>query len=203
MEGVRVVRDGELIAVLHEHPETARRALGTIRAAFERPPTNLDPQSIYDHLVKTAPGGSVVTEAGSLETGKKVSTELFRNTYRNAYVAHAPMEPHTSTVRVEPDQVTVWSSTQSPFGVRDRVAEALGVSADRVRVIPTAVGGGFGGKNVNQEAVEAARLARRTGKPVQVAWSRAEEFFYDTFRPAAVAEITSGIDGAGRIVLFD
>jgi isoquinoline 1-oxidoreductase len=203
MAGVRVVRDGDWIAVLHEHPDGAQKALEMIRAEFERPRTNLDHDGIYDHLVKTAPGGSVESEGGSLETGKKLSAELFQRTYRNGYVAHAPMEPHASTARVEARKVTVWSSTQRPFGIRDNVAEALGVAPDQVRVIPTAVGGGFGGKNFNQEAVEATKLAQRTGRPVQVAWSRAEEFFYDTFRPAAVAKITSGIDASGRIVLFD
>jgi hypothetical protein len=70
-------------------------------------------------------------------------------------------------------------------------------------VITPYVGGGFGGKVPGQQAVEAARLAKITGKPVQVCWTRAEEFFYDTFRPAAVIKVTSGIDAAGRVVLWD
>jgi CO/xanthine dehydrogenase Mo-binding subunit len=72
-----------------------------------------------------------------------------------------------------------------------------------VRVITPFVGGGFGGKTLNTQAVEAARLAKMTGKPVQVAWSRAEEFFYDTYRPAAVVKISSGIDESGKIVFWD
>ncbi len=65
------------------------------------------------------------------------------------------------------------------------------------------VGGGFGGKVPGQQAVEAARLARLTGTPVQVCWTRAEEFFYDTFRPAAVVKVASGIDAGGRVALWD
>ena len=66
------------------------------------------------------------------------------------------------------------------------------------------MGGGFGGKSGGGlQAIEAAKLAKLTGKPVQVCWSRAEEFFLDTFRPAAVVRIRSGIDGAGRICLWD
>jgi nicotinate dehydrogenase subunit B len=64
-------------------------------------------------------------------------------------------------------------------------------------------GGGFGGKTHNSQAVHAARLAKAVGKPVQVMWSRAEEFFYDTFRPAAVVKISSGVDGSGRMVFWD
>jgi CO/xanthine dehydrogenase Mo-binding subunit len=51
--------------------------------------------------------------------------------------------------------------------------------------------------------VEAVRLAKATGKPVQVVWNRAEEFFYDSFRPAAVVKIRSGLTGAGKIALWD
>jgi CO/xanthine dehydrogenase Mo-binding subunit len=79
----------------------------------------------------------------------------------------------------------------------------LGLPLANVRVITPYVGGGFGGKNRNRQAVEAARLARLAGAPVQVAWSREEEFFYDTFQPAAVVKIISGLDGSNRLVLWD
>ena len=74
---------------------------------------------------------------------------------------------------------------------------------EKVRVITPFLGGGFGGKEPHRQMVEAARLASLSGKPVMVVWTRQEEFFYDTFRPAAVVKITSGIDGSGRITLWD
>ena len=70
-------------------------------------------------------------------------------------------------------------------------------------MIPPFVGGGFGGKTANQQAIEAARLAKKTGRPVQVAWTRAEEFFFDTFRPAAVVKIDAGVGEGGRIAYWD
>jgi CO/xanthine dehydrogenase Mo-binding subunit len=83
------------------------------------------------------------------------------------------------------------------------VADVLGLPPENVRVITPFVGGGFGGKTWNQQVVEAAHLAKITGKPVQVAWSRDEEFFYDTFRPAAVVQIRSGLTDTGRISLWE
>ncbi len=65
------------------------------------------------------------------------------------------------------------------------------------------VGGGFGGKSAGLQASEAARLARITRRPVQVRWSRAEEFFNDTFDPAAVVELVTALDGDGKITLWD
>jgi nicotinate dehydrogenase subunit B len=99
--------------------------------------------------------------------------------------------------------MTVWASTQNPFGARAEIAHALGLGEDRVRVITPLVGGGFGGKTVNTQAVHAARLARTIGRPVQVMWRREEEFFNDSFRPAAVVKIKAGLDAVGKLTLWD
>ena len=119
---------------------------------------------------------------------------VFEATYQKGYVAHAPLEPHAAVAEVKEGRATVWASTQTPFPTRDRVAKALGLDPEQVRVITPFLGGGFGGKSADGQAVEAARLAQITGKPVQVAWTRAEEFFNDTFDPASVVKIVSGLD---------
>ena len=203
MVGVLVVQEGDLVAALHEHPDTAREALGKIRAEFETSKSKLDDKNIFDHLLEVAPEGTVVKEGGNIETGKSLASELFERTYVNGYVAHAPMETHAALAEVKNGKITVWASTQSPFGVKEEVAGALGVPAANVRVKPVFVGGGFGGKSASRQAVEAARLAKRVGRPVQVAWSRGEEFFHDTFMPAAIVKIRSGINGSGNITLWD
>jgi isoquinoline 1-oxidoreductase len=112
------------------------------------------------------------------------------------------MEPHAALAELEAGKMTVWASTQTPFPTRDAIASALGLAAERVRVVTPYVGGGFGGKSAHRQAIEAARLARATGKPVQVAWTREEEIFFDTFDPAAVVEIAAALDPNGRIDLW-
>jgi isoquinoline 1-oxidoreductase len=104
---------------------------------------------------------------------------------------------------IKDGKATVWSSAQAPFTQRDAVARAISFRPEDVRVITPYVGGGFGGKTPGPQAVEAARLSQLAGKPVMVAWTRAEEFFFDTFRPAAVVKVASGIDAAGLITLWD
>ncbi len=74
---------------------------------------------------------------------------------------------------------------------------------EKVRVITPFVGGGFGGKGAYQQGVEAAKLAKLSNKPVMLVWTRDEEFFYDTFHPAGVVRIKSGIDKEGMIKLWD
>jgi nicotinate dehydrogenase subunit B len=201
--GVQVVEDGDLVAVLHELPDVAEAALAKIKAEFEVPEPTVDDKTIFEHLLKGAPEVRVVGEGGDLAEGRKLAGKTFEQTYLNSYVAHAAMETHTALAKVEGEKATIWASTQNPFGAQREIATAIGLPAQNVRVIAPFVGGGFGGKTRNTQAVEAARLAKAVGKPVQVAWSRAEEFFYDTFRPAAVVKISSGIDGTGKMVFWD
>ncbi len=203
VEGVRVVRDGDLIAVLHERPDVADRALSLIKTKFDRTQTGLDDRTIFEHLVKAVPEGRVVSEGGSLAEGEKLAATFIERTYLNSYVAHAAMETHSAVATVEGGKATVWAGTQTPFPVKQQVAQALGFAPENVRVIVPYVGGGFGGKSASRQAVEAARLSKAVGKPVQVVFDRAEEFFYDTFRPAAVVKIRSGLTGDGKMILWD
>jgi isoquinoline 1-oxidoreductase len=203
IKGIQVLRDEDFVAVLHAYPDEAERGLRSIKAQFDLPDTGINDRNIFDHLLRMAPRPFIASEAGDLKTGEKLAAAVVEGTYLNSYVAHAPMETHTALATIERNQATVWASTQTPFGTQGLVAQALGFPPDKVRVIAPYVGGGFGGKGASQQAVEAARLARAAGKPVMLIWSRSEEFFYDTFRPAAVVKIRSGIDGSGNMVFWD
>ena len=203
IEDVQIIEDGDLIAVLHKYPDMAEKALLKIRAEYETPESDLDENTIFDHLLKVAPEGSEIDKNGDLKKGQEEADKLFEKTYLDGYKAHAPMEPHTATALVEEGKVTVWPSSQTPFPAKDEIARALNIPAANVHIISPFVGGGFGGKSRNLQAVEAARLSKLSGKPVQVAWTRQEEFFYDSFRPAAVVKIKSGLDKNGHINLWD
>jgi len=201
--GVTVVHDGDLVAALHELPDVAQFALSKIVAEYEPSESKLDDKNIFEHLLSVAPAGEAVAQGGDLKQGEALSATVFDETYLNSYVAHSAMETHTALVKIEGDRATVWASCQAPFRLKDEIAQTLGIPPANVHVISPFVGGGFGGKTANRQATQAARLAKITGKPVQVAWSRGDEFFWDTFRPAAVVKIKSGLDPAGKIVLWD
>ena len=201
--GVTVVRDGDLLAVLHARWDEADRALAAVKGEFARQDPPVDDRTIFDHLVKAAPAPQTPSEAGVLAEGEARAARTVDRTWLDSYVAHAPMEPHAAVAAVEDGKVTVWAGTQTPFPLKNQLMQALKLPPEKVRVITPYVGGGFGGKSASRQGVEAARLAVLTGKPVRVQWSREEEFFYDTFRPAAVIRIRSGLDEAGRITFWD
>lgn len=202
-EGAIVVRDGDLVAVLHAQPDGAERALAEIDAGWDTPTDGPSNETIFAYLEEHAPPARVVTEAGDLSTGKRAAVKSVEGTLHAQYMAHAPMEPHAAVARIEGDQVTVWASTQNPFTLQREVARALGHPEEKVRILTPFVGGGFGGKTANQQAVEAARLAKASGHPVLNMWTRQEEFFYDTFRPATIVKVAGGVDAAGKITLWD
>lgn len=209
IEGVLVVEKDDLVAVLHADPEVATAALQLVDARWELAEPAFDTESVGDYFVKNAPPGEVKVAKGDVEAaivaakaGGK-SSRIFESTFRTGYVAHAPIEPHTAVAEVKDGRIIIHAGTQSPFGARARVAQVLGMDEKQIRVLTPFVGGGFGGKGSSGQALEAARLAQITGKPVMVDWTRAEEFFLDTFDPAAVVKITSAIDADGKIALWD
>ncbi|HSG08932.1 MAG TPA: molybdopterin cofactor-binding domain-containing protein [Longimicrobiales bacterium] len=203
MDGVRVVRDGDLVAVLHEAPDLAELALAEVRARWQEPTEGVDSETVFDKLLADVPEAQVVTEGGDLATARAGATDVTETLYRARYVAHSAMEPHAAVAQVEGDRITVWASTQTPFPLQRQVAQALGWEPDRVRVITPFVGGGFGGKTFNLQAVEAARLAVLAKAPVNVTWSRREEFFFDTFRPATLVRVSAGLDADKRVAFWD
>ncbi len=201
--GVKVVRDGDLVAVLHEHWDEADKALALVKAEWTRHDPPVDDTTMYEHFRKTAGPATTAAQGGNLAEGEKLAAEVVEGTYYDSYVAHAPMEPHSATAVVENGKVTVWAGTQTPFPVKNQLMQALKLPADKVRVITPYVGGGFGGKSASRQAVEAARLAMLTGKPVRVVFNRQEEFFYDTFRPASIVRIRAGLTASKTIALWD
>ena len=203
MEGIRVVREGDMVAVLGRSPDEAENALGKVKADFDVPEAKVDHRNISEHLLASGVKDDVEEEAGDLKAGEELADEVVERTYLSGYVAHAPIEPHTAVARFEGDKITVWASTQTPFPLQDDLAEEFGMDKKNVRVITPFVGGGFGGKTRNGQAIEAARLAKLAKAPVQVGWTRAEEFFYDTFRPASVIKVKSGVTKEGKVVLWD
>jgi isoquinoline 1-oxidoreductase len=203
IKGIQMVRDGDIIAVLSDDRDKVDQAIVKVKAKYLFNEIEVDDKTIFDRILKANSEINVIRSNGDLETGRKISDSVTESEFHNSYVAHATIEPHSATAMIEGDKITVWVSTQQPFRAQETIAREMNVPLEKVRIIAPFVGGGFGGKSAHKQAVEAIKLAKITGKPVVVAWTRQEEFFYDTFRPAAVVKITSGIDKSGKITLWD
>ncbi|TMC93436.1 MAG: xanthine dehydrogenase family protein molybdopterin-binding subunit [Chloroflexi bacterium] len=127
------------------------------------------------------------------------SDVVIHQTYSVAGVHHTAMEPHVSIVRPEPDGgFTIWAPTQGPFALRDEVAKVLELPAQRVRVVPMPVGGGFGGKVLLLEGL-LALLARRADRPLRLVLTRRQVFAFAKGAPAARFEMELGAKRDGTL----
>ena len=201
--GTKVVRDGDFIAVLNENRDKADEAIVKIKAEYSFNELKVNEKTLFDRMLKADSSVNVLKSDGDIEAGRKASDKTFESEFRDPYVAHTAIETHTALANIEDGKITVWASSQSPFGLKDDIVRELDFAPEKVRVIAPFVGGGFGGKGEHQQGIEAAKLAKLAGKPVMLVWTRDEEFFYDTFHPAGVVKIKSGIDKSGKISFWD
>ena len=207
MPGVRVVRDGDFVGFAAQTSFAARKAVEAASAAaiwktVEQPSGDVLFEYLKEHAREDAqrPRGSA---RGSVEGELKQAARRLKATYKVAYVQHAPMEPRAAVAEWKDGLLTVWTGTSNPFGVREQLAQAFSLGQDRVHVIVPDMGGGFGGKHTGEVAIEAARLAKEAGRPVSLRWTRAEEFMWAYFRPAALIEVEAGLDAGNSIVAWD
>lgn len=138
-------------------------------------------------------------ERGNIEQGFVAGDSVFEDTFFSPNAQHYPMEPHISLADFDADSLTIWSSTQSPFPVRQELSRLLGLPFSRIRVIVPYVGGGYGSKGgIRTEAV-AALLSRLARRPVRVAFS-AEEAFKTICQPRARVTIWTGVRKDGTFI---
>ena len=123
--------------------------------------------------------------------------------YGTAFVEHAYIEPEAGFARRTGDRIEVHACTQAPYLDRDGVAGVLGIPPGQVRIVPTAVGGGFGSKLDISLQPYIALVAWKLGRPVRMAYSRSESMCATTKRHPSEIEVAVAADAEGRLVAMD
>lgn len=201
----RVLFVGEPIAlVAAETLETAERALELVEIDYEPLP------GVYDPVEALKPGAPVVYEPdnavarwkicrGDVEKGLAAADLIVENTFRVPFVEHAYLEPEAGLAWVdEQGVINIRVSTQVVEHFRS-IARALGVPQNKIRTRGTMVGGGFGGKEDITVEIFVALLAQRTGRPVQLIYTREESFAAQSKRHPFVITHRTGVMRNGRI----
>lgn len=142
---------------------------------------------------------------GDVDSTWEKCAAIIERSYRIPHIQHVPLEPHTAISRVdEKGEVTLWTSSQSPFAQRNLIAQSLGLSQSEMRVISPAVGGGFGGKaGVSMESLAVAIAMKVKGRPVKLCLTREEEFYTAFVRQGLVAHFKMGCDVNGRLLAME
>jgi carbon-monoxide dehydrogenase large subunit len=130
---------------------------------------------------------------------------IVEQTFRIPHVQHVPIEPHVAIAKAEENgQITLWSSTQSPFAQRALLAKALHVPESDFRVIAPVIGGGFGCKaGVTMEAIPVAVATKLKGHPIKFRLTREEEFYTNFVRQGLVIKLKVGCDKDGNLLAME
>ncbi|HUV12852.1 MAG TPA: molybdopterin cofactor-binding domain-containing protein, partial [Acidobacteriota bacterium] len=115
IEGIQTIRDGDLVAVLHEKPDVAEQAIAKVKADWNVAKPEFNDKTVFKYLIDNAGEGDAGGSAGDIAAGTKLATTVVEGEYLDGYVAHAPIETHTALAKFEDDRLTAWVSTQTPF----------------------------------------------------------------------------------------
>jgi CO/xanthine dehydrogenase Mo-binding subunit len=204
LPGVQVIRDGDFAGVTAKDEYAAQQAVEALQAQWKEQP-QISNDALYEYLKanpeerdesrKVEEGGARNHSAAPNDSNERA----YAASYQIAYIAHVPLEPRASVAEWNGNQLTVWTGTQRPFGVRSELAEAFQLPETDVRVIVPDTGSAYGGKHTGECAIEAARLAKGAGKSVKLIWTREEEFTWAYFRPAGVIDVEGSVTKSGEI----
>jgi carbon-monoxide dehydrogenase large subunit len=218
---VRFVGD-RIAAVAAETADVAEEALHLIDIDYEPLPAVFDPveamapgaPKLHDDVAgyDGAPLKILATDLhngltrlrwqkGDVEAGFRDADLVMEHTFHVPARHQGYLEPHAATVAIDPDgRIQVWASVKNPFNVRTQLAKCLSIAEERIRMIPVNVGGEFGGKGDGVDLPVLYFLAQKSGRPVKIVMSYAEELAASNPAHPTIITIRSGVKRDGRIV---
>jgi aldehyde oxidoreductase len=140
---------------------------------------------------------------GDVDKALDAADIVVEGEYETGFVEHAYIEPEAGFARRGGDQIEIQACTQSPYMDRSDIATILGIAPERVRIIPTAVGGGFGSKLDLSVQPFLAVAAWHLGKPVRMVYSRTESIVSTTKRHPAHMRLRGSCTKDGKLVALD
>ena len=181
--------------------EQARAAASLVRVEYARANGTFDLSSVKDTAVATKSNGEAAeTSVGDFAGAFNAAPVKLDATYTTANESHSMMEPHATIAAWNGDQLTVWTSNQMIAWTRDDLASTLGMRKEKVRVVSTFIGGGFGAKLwLRSDALMAALGARAARRPVKVALQRALVPNNTVHRTSTIQRIRIGAGQDGKI----
>jgi nicotinate dehydrogenase subunit B len=203
---VRVVREGNYLAVVCEREEQAIRAARQLKVEWKSPATPAFPTSedLFGYLRRTTPSSTEKPlTTGDVEQGLATAVTRLEASYDVPFQGHTAFGPAHALADPSNDQLTIYSNDMKSYGLRSGVARFLDLPRDRVRVVWMDGPQAYGRTAADDAGFEAAYLAKTLGRPVRVQWSREEETAWDTKGPAYAVTMRGGLDAQGGLVALD
>ncbi len=196
---LEIVEEERWIAAVATNWWAANRALDAMHPRFRTEGRLVASGDISRTLQEAFAGeGRRISESGDL-AATFAGARLYTAEYETGLTPHAALEPMTATAEVRDGRMQLWIATHWAKVARDAAANAIGMDPDKVTVHATQVGGSFGRKFEVEVAAQVAILAEKVKRPVQLTWSRTEDFWQDRFRPPARAKLAARLARGGKI----
>jgi isoquinoline 1-oxidoreductase beta subunit len=153
-------------------------------------------------VANAAKPGGVIRNEGDADSALSAASKKVEAVYELPFAAHVCMEPMNCTVHIQADRAEAWVPTQAPQWAQGVIAEAAKLPPEKVIVHTTQMGGGFGRRYQADFVMEAAQVAKTTGKPVMVLWTREDDMHHDFYRPASYHKCQGVVDAAGSLAAW-
>ena len=200
---IQVVKTDNWVAAVASNWWAANHALDTMKPLFRTKGRMADSAQIAESLsdaIAKGPGFRAI-KTGDVDAAiaPETAPRIFKADYSVGAAVHAPIETRTATANFHDGRLQLWLASQVPQGARRAAADAIGIDVDDVVLYPVMAGGSFDRNFDNVVAAQVAVIAKEVGRPVQLTWSRTEDFMRDHVRSPALGRLSAAMNADGAI----
>jgi nicotinate dehydrogenase subunit B len=205
--GAKVVWDKGFIGVVADKEWDAIKASQALKVEWSdvKPPF-VDQAALYDHIRKAPVRKREVDakQTGNVDEAFRTAARVIEAEYEWPFQSHACMGPACALVEIDAQgNVTCWTGSQKPHFVQNGISRTIGVPLDKVRSIWVVGPGSYGRSDADDAAMDAAVMAKATGRPVRVQYTREQGTGWDPKGPASVHRARAAIDAQGNVIAYD
>jgi nicotinate dehydrogenase subunit B len=205
--GAKVVWDKGFLGVVADKEWDAIKASQQLKVEWsEVKPPFVEQAALYDHIRKAPVRKREVDakQTGNVDAAFQTAARVIEAEYEWPFQSHACMGPACALVEISADgNVTCWTGSQKPHFVQNGIARTIGVPVEKVRSIWVVGPGSYGRSDADDAAMDAAIMAKATGRPVRVQYTREQGTGWDPKGPASVHRARAAIDAAGNVIAYE
>jgi len=189
------------VAVVADSWWAAKKGRDRLNIKWADHPTSSQSSKSFDEQAKRLgpTAGKNMRSDGDFDAAFKGATKTVEAAYAYPFISHANLEPQNCTAEFKDGKMEIWAPTQNPEPGRQLVATTLGLKPEDVIVHMIRGGGGFGRRLTNDFMVETAWIAKETGAPVKMLWTREDDMRHDFYRPGGYHFLKAGVDADGKV----
>ena len=200
----KVVRQGNFLAVVAENEWAAVKGARMLKASWSKWQGLPDQAKLYEHVRATKVAKDEVTgNVGNSAAALGQSARKLGATYDFAIHTHGSIGPSCAIAEFRDGKLTSWSASQATHNLRKQLAKMFSIPLEDVRCIYIEGSGCYGRNGHEDAAADAALLAKLTGKPVRVQWSRADEHGWDPKGPPTLIDLRAALDDSAGVTAWE